>query len=750
MTDAGRRGFRLAAACLSAVCLLPFAPGLLSGHAFYFRDLSRHFFPARLFVLDGLRHGALRFWNPYTHEGVALPLVPVGYPPELLQLLWPTEAGLSLLLALHVPLAACGFLLLARRLAVSPLAASGGALAYALGGFALSTLNFYVYLHALAWAPVAVWALLRAADGERRAVPLAAAVLGVAWSTAGVEIVAQAIVIGAVLAWRADPRRLVRVGAAATLSLALAAPVVLTMSGLTPGTARANGFSADEVLNQSVHPFTFVQTVVGQLYGDLSRGPDRWWGVYFFENGFPYILSLYLGVALLALAGGGLAGERAGRLRVALLAAGAVVICLGRFAGWSAVIDHLPPSLRAFRFPTKAFFTVHFVVALLCAWGLEGLASGHRRVRSVVAALSLGAGGLLVLAPALPRITPPGTAWFLLHFFPTGLDAAGRGRLFDGITADAALGGGVGVALGLLCLGSWSGREGGARLALLAVGLVGGDLLRTGAGLNPMIQPGFFRQAAAVDAALAAVRPARVHTCEPTASAAYWRGRAARPERHELFTFAAARDTLVPQSNLLPRVATALSQDTTSLVPVERVPPPNLSCARLDEAAPLLRDAGVSHLVSLDALTSPLLTQVAAAGSAALAPEIVYFYALSGARDRVSVEPGGTAAIVRDETDHVTLEVDAPAAGRLVVRDGWSAGWTARVAGAPAPIERHGGRHRAVAVPAGRSVVEMDYAAPGWRRGLGVMAAALLALALLLAAEGRRYGRASGPPPPGA
>jgi hypothetical protein len=738
MSDAARRAWWTAAGAVATVSFLPFLSDVLAGRSFYFRDLSRQYLPARLYALEGLRQGQLRFWNPFNHEGIPLPFVPLGYPLELLQLLRPTEAGVSLLLALHVPFAACAFLLLARHLRLPPVAAAGGALVYALGGFALSTLNFYIYLHALAWAPLVIWALARAAEGAPHGVPLAAVVLATAWSTGGVEIVAQAVAVGAVLAWRADARRLVRTLAAVALSFGLAAPVLLTMSGLTPGTARAGGFIADIVLNQSVHPFTFLQTVVGGLYGELGGGPDRWWGLNFFENGFPYILSLYLGAIVVSLAAGGLAGERPGRLRLALVALVAIAVCLGRFAGWTVVIDHLPASLRAFRFPTKAFFTVHLVVALLVAWGLEALAAGHRRARAAVTAIALGTGGLLMMAPALPQLTPSGTAWFLAHFFPDALRAASRARIFDGMTADAALGGGVAVVLGLVALGSWRGPEGGFRLALLAAGLAGGDLLRTGAALNPMIDPAFFRQAAPVANAVAVLRPARVHTCEPTKTAAYWRGRALRSTRHELYTFAVWRDTLAPHYNMTARVASALSEDTTSLVPVGRVPAPELSCARIEAFAPLLREAGVTHVVSLDPLSSPLLTESAVAASAALAPAAVHFYALAGALPRLSVEPAGAARLVSDVGDRLEIEADAPSPAVLVLRDGYAAGWTAVVSGRGVPLVEHHGRHRAVAIPAGRSIVEMRYRPPGWRPGLAVAGATLLVLALLELVARRR------------
>lgn len=88
--QAGRRGFAIAAAVAAAVSFLPFLRGVAAGHSFFFRDLSRQFFPLRLFALEGLRGGELRFWNPYDNEGVPLSLMPAGYPLELLQALWPS------------------------------------------------------------------------------------------------------------------------------------------------------------------------------------------------------------------------------------------------------------------------------------------------------------------------------------------------------------------------------------------------------------------------------------------------------------------------------------------------------------------------------------------------------------------------------------------------------------------------------------------------------------------------------------
>src|SRR5438034_7578225 len=214
------------AAVVAAVAALPFARGLLSGHAFFFRDLSLHFFPLRRFALDGLRAAELRYWNPYLHEGIPSPFPPISYPIELLQLLHPDEWGLSLVLALHVPLAALAFLALGRHLGLEPVAAAAGSFVYALGGFCLSSLNLYVYAEALAWAPLVILGARRAAGGGARDVALGAIATAMAWSTVGTELVMQSIVVAVVLSWPSRARRagLFRVAAALLLGLGLSAP----------------------------------------------------------------------------------------------------------------------------------------------------------------------------------------------------------------------------------------------------------------------------------------------------------------------------------------------------------------------------------------------------------------------------------------------------------------------------------------------------------------------------------------------
>ena len=520
-------------------------------------------------------------------------------------------------------------------------------------------------------------------------------------------------------------------GAAVLLGLGLAAPVFIALGSATIGTARAAGFSPDVVLNQSVHPFTFLQVVVADLYGNLSNVANEWWGVNFFENGFPYVVSLYLGAATLALAAAGLAARRERRGVLALVGLLAVIVCLGRWGGWAPLLDWVPARGRIFRFPTKAFFTVEIVAALLAAYGIDALAAGERRAARVLAVAALFAAGALTLAPALPWMLPGGTAWFLGHFFPSALSTGARAALLDHMLGDAARGGVIALALAAIAWLATNGRLRGPSAALGACALVAADLLRAGAGINGMVDASFFRVAPEMTQLMDRLHPVRLHTCDPFRSRAYWAARAARPAQHDAFTFAVMRDSLAPHYNVGPRVATALGEDLTGLVPLGRVLG-TLSCQRFEGLAPRLREAAVTHVASLDPLDSPELEPLAEYTSPALAPASVHVYALRDPLPRLALlGSAGTITPVVERADALTLEVDAASPAQVLVRDGFGAGWTASIDGAPVRIEEHEGRHRRVAVPAGSHRLEMRYRPPGWSASLVVLAAAALCVGVL-------------------
>ena len=725
----------LPAGLAALAAFLPFAGGVGSGASFYFRDLSLQFFPVRRFVAEGLRAGELRFWNPYAHEGTPLTLLPLGYPPDLLHALLPHEAVFSLLLSLHLPLAALALYALARHLGSGRIAAAGGGVLFALGGFALSTLNLYVYAQALPWVPLVVLALRRTAAGNRRQVALAALVTGVMLSTTAVEFALQAVVIAAVLLPCPAARGAsLRVAFAIALGAGLAGLVLLPLSALVAGSARDAGFPTDVVLAHSVHPIALAQTVVAGLFANPVRFADSFWGSNYFPRGFPYFLSLYLGLTALALAATGALSGRPGRRRLLALALVGLVLCLGRWAGLGPLVEALSP-LHKLRFPSKAFLTVHLAVSLLATFGLDALSRAEPRAVRRFASLSLGLGVGVAAAFGLAARIPPAWAFLLRGFFPPDMPWPLRIESSRFIVSDAAVGGAVAAVAGLLAALAAFGRvraqvaAAGVALLLLA------DLLRAGAGLNPMVSPGLLAPSAEAAHLASDLRRegGRVFPLDPSYSPAYYRERARRLGRHALWSFAVVQDTFAPDTNLRSALPTALTPDRTMLVPVTRVlSPAEAGPSAFPSLVERLRAAGVAHVVSLDPLAGAALVPREVVRPARIAPLALYVYRLEGGHPLAEVQAagsgGGTAVPLARRGDRIEAVVFAPRAGRLVVRETCAGGWAARVDGRPVGVDCVEGRYIGVALAAGRRRVELRYRPP--RFSLGLAASALSALAV--------------------
>src|SRR5574341_2608460 len=180
---------------LIAVALLPDPYAAFPQWSYFFRDISLTFLPLRQYQASELAAGRVPFWNPYVHEGEFL--LPSFYPPDLLHVLDSSPEFVSWLLTLHLPLAALGAYALGRSRGMSHLGAFVCGTVYSIGGFALSTLNLYAFLQALALAPLVVLTCERAAARGGRWIAGAALALAASLATLAPEIVAQGVVLGA-------------------------------------------------------------------------------------------------------------------------------------------------------------------------------------------------------------------------------------------------------------------------------------------------------------------------------------------------------------------------------------------------------------------------------------------------------------------------------------------------------------------------------------------------------------------------
>jgi hypothetical protein len=323
------------------------------------------------------------------------------------------------------------------------------------------------------------------------------------------------------------------------------------------------------------------------------------------------------------------------------------------------------------------------------------------------------------------------------HFFPPALSPEARAADFAEILADAARGGLFASVSALVAGIVMAGRAAPPLAAMLVTALLAGDVLRAGAGLNPMSDPSALRASPEVVATLRALPGLqRIFTCHPEGSRAYWQARRQRSRDHEALTLAAWADTLTPNLNRPVGIPSALGEDLTSLVPSDRLLPPGLGCGDVAALLPRLQRAGVSHVLSLDPLPGDLRL-VAQVSPRRLAPLSVFVYSVAtpvplrflAPREGASPPTAASGSVrpVGDDTQEVAFEVETGQSATLVILDGWAPGWSATVDGVPVAVQR-AGHHRAVDVPAGRSTVRMSYRPPGLHAGLTLAAASALAL----------------------
>ncbi len=111
----------------------------------------------------------------------------------------------------------------------------------------------------------------------------------------------------------------------------------------------------------------------------------------------------------------------------------------------------------------------------------------------------------------------------------------------------------------------------------------------------------------------------------------------------------------------------------------------------------------------------------------------IHVYALRNPWPRASLACGdGCGGTVRRQAraGWTRLDVEAPSAGLVVVRDNFARGWQARVDGQAAEVRR-AGDHMAVAVGPGAHEVVLTYRPPGLRAALALTACGVLAAAVL-------------------
>ncbi len=755
----GHGSERWAVPLLLAVASLAPAPAAeMTWLAYYYRDFSLTFYPQKAFFARQLLAGHWPFWNPYVYEGSAL--LPFYYPVDFLHVLDPGPVFVSWLLTLHFPLAALAMYALARDFDACRQGAFLAGAVYAMGGLALASLNLYIFLQALALAPLIPLLLRRAALSRPRAVPLAAIVIAVSLSTLAVEFVVQAVGLGFALAAVARPRArdVLRTTAAVLLGAAVAGLPVLMTAGVLRESVRGAGVSAFEALQRSLHPIALLQLVVSDILGPPTEPLRYRWWARLLTDGAPYFTTLYVGPVALTLAAAGI-GRLQRSERLVLL--GGAFLALWYSLGWHswlapALVEHV----RFFRFPVKAMLTPYLVLSLLAGLGASRLRSGDgwRTTRAVatfivVLCSSLAVGLMLYANDSAAALA---------------LDATQAEALTRIVTRSAFWSAGI---AGIMVLVAWAAmRRSVSRPATLFVTLVAIlDLARAGSGVNPQAPSGFYSLLPEIRDRVADA-PQRVFSFgedgSPTIKALL---DSRMPGLHRT-SFHLTRQLLLPFANMLDDLEAAHGMDRHGFIPqpalVHRA---HETPAAIAHILPALKNAAVSRLVSLDDVQDPEVVLQARVPTGVPGVEIrVYELTHTWPRDYVACraryannavqgrdgvlqegyEPGrdvvlqepvpqpacrqGRVVSRRVSPGDQAYSVELDGDGYLVMRDSFTPSWHATVDGRPAPVLRANGRHRGVPVPAGRHEVRLRYEPPLLVPGLLTSGAGLCACGLLL------------------
>ncbi len=358
---------------LLALLLAAAFPGIVTGTETFFRsDYGVIGFPALDFLADAFRSAKLPLWNPYSNCGVPF-LAQWGsmclYPGNLFFFLLPFSWAVGVFCLLHLWLGGMGMYLLARRWTGSSIAGAVAAVAFAYSGVALACLVWPNYCVALGWMPWLVLTARRAWQVGGRWLPLAA-LAGTMQMLVGVpELVILTWLMLAAL-WLVDrPREGPRGKWFAAYPLMVVLIAALSAAQLLP---------FFDLLEQSQRDASFRD----------MRWPMPVWGwanlfvplfhfgrtdqALFMQQGQFFLSSYYLGLGAMAFAFLA-AWRQRNRLTWVLLGATglALVLALGHKGLLYSALIHVIPSGGIARYPIKFVMLAAFTVPLLAAFGVR-------------------------------------------------------------------------------------------------------------------------------------------------------------------------------------------------------------------------------------------------------------------------------------------------------------------------------------------------------------------------------------------
>jgi hypothetical protein len=649
----------------------------------------------------------------------------------------------------------------------------------ALSGPFASLASMQNVLSGAAWVPLALWGFLRALESGRwthrilSVLALAVVLItGEAASVMAYAVLAPALALGRRPAGEEGAARASRVLGGLLLVGGLAAAVaavqILPAAELLRSSPRGAGLSVAEALKWSLQPARLLEAWMPGLLGDPTRlSPDAWWGRWLFEGGYPFLLSVYVGAAPLLLAATGLASRSARRPAAVLgaIAAFFVLLALGARSPLYPLLQAVLPPLRQVRYPERFLIGAVVALALLAALGLEHLLRSGRGTRAwrwfaLAAVLAFAAATTLAAEPTLVDGFLRGTLRLPAAVLQGDSGAVVRAAVLSSFLWTFAETTALAAGAALLALG---GRRIVPAAAWGIVAACGVSLAIATSPARSTAASGWL-DAPSPLAGWVGHGPAapRVHHAPRPDSLSIW-----GTTDEQIWGFRFDRFTYSLQTGHADRVPTILDAATDRLdLAVSEGLSSRLASLPLPDRLRILRVAHAGYLLAYEDLDDPGLLPGPVLDGLSRPALRVYRIAepfdrarfvprarppkdpgdlaqslldpafdpsrevlLDGVPEPVEGPAPDASAVVRvlqDDPERVRIELEAPGPGYLVLADSFAPGWRARLDGTTAPLRRANGLFRAVAVPAGRHVVEMVYAPKSVYLGAGLSACGLI------------------------
>jgi len=705
-------------------------PGAEQGAGIAAFDIYAYFYPNARYALESLQRGTGLLWNPYQNCGqpfFAFSVTGLLYPVNLVFALLPREPALLASMITNLTIGGVGAWWLGREMGLSAAAALAGALAFELGGSALMLASWSpMHIGAYVWLPAALACLerlLRVPSARR------AALLGVVLAVQLLPGFPQisfftyqviALRVGWELLTVPASRRLATLG---LVGLGL---------GLAPLLVAVQLWPSLEVARDSIRslPLAPHEIGAGLTWEKFRLGLAGW-------SRDPEVI---VSVALAAVAGLGLLRAATRRWAAFYLGIGSLyfLLALGDETPVFGLYQRLPLG-GAFRAPERFLWVFSFALAMLAGLGVDAATRRARARRALTAIASVavvGGGGVLF--------------WWLDPFGLTRFESAALAVLALAVVAAAWMPRLNGVAATAMALavavnGLWVGsppllnhrvgdiygREAAVFASVRSALTVNDRVFLIGRQVGLDVDWGLIAKSATL------FRVPAIFDYEPQASLRYAQYftymRLGRPMtsvydwyrfyeglmpltfNRRLFDLTAARYLVVHRD--VDRTREVLRDSVRLLFEAG-----TLRVYTNPSALP--RAFYVPSLARVpDALVLPMLAE------GRVDPRAM---ALVGVADATAWTGGGgdgtgTASIVGNEPQDVTVAVSADAPGYLYLADQYAPGWRAEVNGTATEILRANHAFRLVAVPAGRSQVVFRYRPLSLRLGgLVSLATALL------------------------